>query len=75
MEEPVPGIRLAGVLAWLVAIPFLAVALAPGAGNAWSGLHSLGLAVALFGLLFEAPADAQMATFKARAPKADAVMN
>ena len=66
---------LQALLAWLVAMPFLAAALALGAGNTWSGLHSLGLAVALFGLLFEALADAQMATFKARAPKADKVMN
>ena len=66
---------LQALLAWLVAMPFLAAAVAPGAGNAWSGLHSLGLAVALFGLLFEALADAQMAAFKARAPKADEVMN
>jgi len=66
---------LQALLAWLVAMPFLAAAIAPGAGNAWSGLHSLGLAVALSGLLFEALADAQMAAFKARAPKADQVMN
>ena len=66
---------LQALLAWLVAMPFLAAAVAPGAGNAWSGLHSLGLAVALFGLLFEALADAQMAAFKATSPKADEVMN
>ena len=66
---------LQAMLAWLVAMPFLAAAAAPGAGNAWSGLHSLGLAVALFGLLFEALADAQMAAFKAGAPKPDEVMN
>jgi steroid 5-alpha reductase family enzyme len=66
---------LQALLAWLVAMPFLAAALAPDASNAWSGLHSVGLAVALFGLLFEALADAQMAAFKAKAPKADEVMN
>ena len=66
---------LQALLAWLVAMPFLTAAVAPGAGNAWSGLHSLGLAVTLFGLLFEALADAQMAAFKARAPKADEVMD
>ena len=66
---------LQALLAWLVAIPFLAAALAPGAGNVWSELHSLSLTVALFGLLFEALADAQMAAFKARAPKAEEVMN
>ncbi len=56
-------------------MPFLAAATAPGPATAWSGLHSLGLMVALLGLLFEALADAQMAAFKARAPKADVVMN
>lgn len=66
---------LQALLAWLVAMPFLAAAAAPGAGDAWSGMHSLGLAVALSGLLFEALADAQMAAFKARAPEADEVMN
>ncbi|MBC7683525.1 MAG: DUF1295 domain-containing protein [Ferruginibacter sp.] len=66
---------LQALLAWLVAMPFLAAAVAPGLAIAWSGLHSLGLAVALFGLLFEALADAQMAAFKARAPKADKIMN
>ncbi|MBC7703280.1 MAG: DUF1295 domain-containing protein, partial [Rhodoferax sp.] len=66
---------LQALLAWLVAMPFLAAAAAHGPATAWSGLHSLGLAVALFGLLFEALADAQMAAFKARAPKADEVMN
>jgi steroid 5-alpha reductase family enzyme len=66
---------LQALLAWLVAMPFLAAAAAPDPATAWSGLHSLGLAVALFGLLFEALADAQMAAFKARAPKADEVMN
>jgi steroid 5-alpha reductase family enzyme len=66
---------LQALLAWLVAMPFLAAAVAPGPAIAWSGLHSLGLAVALFGLLFEALADAQMAAFKARAPRADEVMN
>ena len=66
---------LQAMLAWLVAMPFLAAAAAPGPATAWSALHSLGLAVALFGLLFEALADAQMASFKAKAPKADTVMN
>ena len=66
---------LQALLAWLVAMPFLAAASAPAADDAWSGIHSLGLALALFGLLFEALADAQMAAFKARASKTDAVMN
>jgi steroid 5-alpha reductase family enzyme len=66
---------LQAMLAWLVAMPFLAAAAAPGAGDAWSGMHSLGLAVALSGLLFEALADAQMAAFKAKAPETNEVMN
>ena len=66
---------LQALLAWLVAMPFLAAATAPGAAAAWSGLDALGLALALFGLLFEVVADAQMAAFKARSPKPDAVMN
>ena len=63
------------LLAWLVAMPFLAAAVTQGAGNAMSVLHGLGIAVALFGLLFEALADAQMAAFKAKAPKANEVMS
>ncbi len=66
---------LQAVLAWLVAMPFLAAATGPDAGKEWSVLDSLGLTLALFGLLFEATADAQMAAFKATAPPADAVMN
>ncbi len=66
---------LQALLAWLVAMPFLAAAAASGVAGAWSWLDSLGLVVALFGLLFEAVADAQMAAFKATSPKADAVMN
>ncbi len=66
---------LQALLAWLVAMPFLAAAIAPGAADAWPGLDALGLALALFGLLFEAVADAQMAAFKATSPKTDAVMN
>ena len=68
---------LQALLAWVVALPFLAVAAAAahGPATAWSGLHSLGLVVALSGLLFETLADTQMAAFKASAPKADKVMN
>ena len=61
--------------AWLIAMPFLAAAVGPGAANAWSMLDSLGLAVALSGLLFEATPDAQMAAFKATSAKSDMVMN
>ena len=37
---------LQALLTWLVAMPFLAAAAAPGPATAWSGLHSLGLAAA-----------------------------
>lgn len=66
---------LQATLAWLVATPFLAAAAGPGAARGWWVLDSLGLALALFGLLFEATADLQMAAFKARATAPDAVMN
>jgi steroid 5-alpha reductase family enzyme len=66
---------LQAVLAWLVAMPFLAATDTSGTAPTWSALDSLGLALALFGLLFEATADAQMAAFKAGAPQAHAVMN
>ena len=66
---------LQALLAWLAAMPFLAAATSPGADAAWSGLDALALALALFGLLFEAVADAQMAAFKATSPKANAVMS
>lgn len=61
---------LQAVLAWLIAMPFLAVARSPKSANDWSWLDWLGLAVAVFGFLFEAIADAQMAAFKAKSFKA-----
>ncbi len=66
---------LQAVLAVLVALPFMAVATAQGGVSAWSGFDSAGLALALFGMVFEAIADAQMAAFKANAPKEGSVMN
>lgn len=66
---------LQALLAWLVAMPFLAAAAVPGAAKAWSVLDILGISMALFGLLFEAIADAQMASFKATSPKPDAIMD
>jgi steroid 5-alpha reductase family enzyme len=62
---------LQALLAWLVAMPFLAASVSPGAANPWSTLDSLGLALALFGLLFEATADLQMMNFKANKIKSN----
>lgn len=66
--------NLQAVLAWLVSAPFLAIALLPSAATDWSWLDYLGIALALFGLIFEAVADAQMAAFKARPQNHGGVM-
>ena len=51
------------VLAWIVALPLMALASVPTEFNA---LSCVGLAVATFGFLFEAVADGQLAAFKRR---------
>jgi len=53
---------LQAVLAWVVALPLMAgvVAAAP-----WNGLDAIGIVLFVFGLAFEAVADAQLARFKA----------
>lgn len=53
---------LQAVLAWIVASPFLA---ALGGTRPWGVLDIAGLALAAFGIVFEAIGDAQMARFKA----------
>jgi steroid 5-alpha reductase family enzyme len=53
---------LQAVLAWTVSAPFLAAA---RADRPWSLLDMLGLALAAFGLVFEAVGDWQLARFKA----------
>ena len=53
---------LQALLGWLVAAPLMAAVASPAP---WNGLDVLGLALAAFGLLFEAVADAQMARFRA----------
>ena len=53
---------LQAVLAWVVAAPFLA---ALGGTRPWGVLDVIGLALAAFGIVFEAVGDAQMARFKA----------
>lgn len=53
---------LQALLAWVVAAPVAAAA----ASNApWRALDGVGIVVVVFGLLFEATADAQLARFKA----------
>lgn len=57
---------LQAVLAWIVALPFLAAALGMlGNEHDWMWLDGVGVALAVFGLVFEAVADGQMAAFKA----------
>ncbi|MDA7414880.1 DUF1295 domain-containing protein [Xenophilus arseniciresistens] len=63
---------LQALLAWVVSAPFLAA----GQSSAPAGwLDALGLALALFGLLYEAVADAQLARFKAQAGNRGRVMD
>ena len=70
-ERNQPGFRfkslylvfgLQALLAWVVSAPFLVGAAAPRALNAFD---VLGIALATFGIVFEAIGDAQMARFKA----------
>ena len=63
---------LQAVLAWLIALPILPVL---KSSAPWGGLDSLGVAVFVFGLVFETLADAQMARFKAQPKGHDAVLN
>lgn len=65
---------LQALLAWLIAMPFLAVALTSRTATDWSWLDSLGTGLAVFGLLFETISDAQMAAFKAQSPARSSVM-
>ncbi len=53
---------LQALLGWIVAAPLMAAVVSPAP---WRGLDLLGLSLAVFGLLFEAAADAQMARFRA----------
>ncbi len=53
---------LQALLGWLVAAPLMAAVASPAP---WSPLDGVGVAVAAFGLLYEAVADAQMARFRA----------
>jgi steroid 5-alpha reductase family enzyme len=53
---------LQALLGWIVAAPLMAGVVSP---VPWNMLDALGLALAAFGLVFEAVADAQMARFRA----------
>lgn len=64
---------LQAVLAWIVSSPVLAAAAAPARPAGVADLA--GAALALFGLVFEAVADAQMARFKADPAHRGAVMD
>jgi steroid 5-alpha reductase family enzyme len=63
---------LQALLAWIVATPFLIGM--PGA-RAFGVLDALGIALAAFGIVFEALADAQMSRFKADPAHAGQVMD
>jgi steroid 5-alpha reductase family enzyme len=63
---------LQALLAWLVAAPLMAAVASP---VPWNALDAAGLALAAFGLLFEAVADAQLARFRADPRNAGQVMD
>ena len=63
---------LQGVLAWIVSMPLLAALAGPGA---MSALDACGIAVCLFGLVFETVGDAQLARFKGRPESRGKVMD
>ncbi|MEP7056267.1 MAG: DUF1295 domain-containing protein [Caldimonas sp.] len=63
---------LQALLAWIVSAPFLAAMRAGGAPG-WRDLA--GIALTLFGIVFEAVADAQMRRFKAEPDHAGTVMD
>lgn len=63
---------LQAVLAWIVSLSLLA---AIGSERPWGWLDTLGVAVVVFGIVFEAVGDAQLASFKARPENRGQVMN
>jgi steroid 5-alpha reductase family enzyme len=63
---------LQAVLAWIVSLSLLA---AIGSEQPWGWLDTLGVAVVVFGIVFEAVGDAQLAAFKARPENRGKVMN
>ena len=63
---------LQAVLAWTVSLSLLA---AVGSGRPWGWLDTLGVAAVVFGIVFEAVGDAQLAAFKALPENRGKVMN
>ena len=63
---------LQAVLAWIVSLSLLA---AIASERPWGWLDMLGAAVVVFGIVFEAVGDAQLAAFKARPDSRGKVMN
>ncbi|HTE39309.1 MAG TPA: DUF1295 domain-containing protein, partial [Steroidobacteraceae bacterium] len=63
---------LQGLLAWVVSLPLLAAANSP---RPLSVIDFIGAAIVLFGVVFEAVADAQLARFKASPDSHGKVMN
>ncbi len=63
---------LQAVLAWIVSLSVLA---AIGSERPWGWLDTLGVVVVVFGIVFEAVGDAQLASFKARSENRGKVMD
>lgn len=63
---------LQALLAWIVSAPFLA---GVAGGRAWNGVDTAGMALACFGIVFEAIGDAQLARFKSDPANAGRVMD
>jgi steroid 5-alpha reductase family enzyme len=63
---------LQAVLAWIVSLSLLA---AMASERPWGWLDTLGVAVVVFGIVFEAVGDAQLAAFKARPENRGQVMS
>jgi steroid 5-alpha reductase family enzyme len=63
---------LQGVLAWIVSLSLLAAIVSE---RPWGWLDTLGMAVVVFGIVFEAVGDAQLAAFNARPENRGKVMN
>lgn len=63
---------LQAVLAWIVSLSLLA---AMASERPWGWLDTLGVAVVVFGIVFEAVGDAQLASFKSRPENRGQVMN
>ena len=60
------------VLAWIVSLSLLAALVST---RAWGWLDAMGIAIVLFGVVFEAVGDSQLASFKAKAENRGRVMN